>query len=179
MNDQFDHVYLTLKTSLRNYLRRHVEEGIVEDLLQDIFAKALKSINQHNTPENLTAWLYGIAKTTVADHYRERSKLIMASGDTKLEELPQPDEEELFDELSNCVRHLIEALPAKYRETIYATDIEGKSMKLVAEETGMSVSAIKSRSSRARGKLKELLSNCCKAETIHDLQCGKHSQCND
>lgn len=63
--------FATLQNSLRNYLRRQVNDPtIAEDLVQDIFVKALTAINANRTPANITGWLYTVAQqllpTTIA-----------------------------------------------------------------------------------------------------------------
>lgn len=62
-----------LQQSLRSYLRRRVFDPTVdEDLLQDIFVKALASERAGRQIGHLTGWLYATARTTPVDYYRSR-----------------------------------------------------------------------------------------------------------
>ena len=60
---------------------------------------------------------------------------------------------------------LAQTLPRIYRETLLATDFDGQSMQAVAEAQNLSLSAIKSRASRGRKLLKDILLDCCHVET--------------
>ncbi|WGS83887.1 sigma-70 family RNA polymerase sigma factor [Methylomonas sp. UP202] len=156
--------FATIQNSLRNYLRRQVDDpSIAEDLLQDVFVKALVTINANRTPANLTGWLYAVARTTVVDYYRSK-RLDVTELDEDLPDTQQINDELLHRELANCLRPLTLQLPAIYRDTLLATDFGGQTMSSLAKEQGLSRSAIKSRASRARVMLKEKLLECCHVE---------------
>ena len=80
----------------------------------------------------------------------------------------------MHSELSECLMSFVEQLPLIYRETLLATDIRGETMRGLAERQQVSVSAIKSRASRARGMLKERLLACCHIETTSGLVSDYH-----
>ena len=154
----------SLQHSLRGYLRRRVDDPTVaEDLLQDVFVKALAAIGADRAPKNLPGWLYAAARTTVIDYYRagrpSAGEISDYTPDTQ-----DADGELLHRELATCLRPLAEQLPAIYRDTLLATDFDGRTMRAVAVEQGLSVSAIKSRASRGRIMLKEKLLDCCHVE---------------
>lgn len=68
-------VFSRLQQSLRSYLRRRVPDAtLAEDLLQDIFVKALASERADHQIGNLTGWLYTAARTTLTDYYRSRAE---------------------------------------------------------------------------------------------------------
>jgi RNA polymerase sigma-70 factor, ECF subfamily len=80
----------------------------------------------------------------------------------------EPEQEEIKEralQLADCcLRPMIEALPAIYRDALIMTDLEGLSQKALAEKLGISISGAKSRVQRAREKLKEEILNCCQYE---------------
>lgn len=162
-SDDLGVAFASLRHSLRRYLRRQVSDAAVaEDLLQDVFVKALAAIGADRAPKNLPGWLYAAARTTVIDFYR--------SARPPYEELDynlpdaQVNDELLHQELATCLRPLAQQLPPIYRDTLLATDFDGKTMQCLAEEQGLSLSAIKSRASRARAMLKGKLLDCCHVE---------------
>lgn len=156
--------FATLQKSLRNYLRRQVDDPfIAEDLVQDVFVKALAAINSNRVPSNLTGWLYTVARTTVVDYYRAK-RLDVTELDENLPVIQQANDELLNQELATCLKPLILQLPAIYRDTLLATDFDGQTMLSLAEKQGLSLSAIKSRTSRARAMLREKLLKCCHVE---------------
>ena len=64
-------------------------------------------------------------------------------------------------ELSRCLEPFLRQLPKTYREAVEAVDLKGQSQKVLAEEWGLSHSAVKSRVQRGRKMLKELFHACC------------------
>ena len=157
--------FTALRGSLRNYLRRRVNDtALIEDLIQEVFVKASVAIGANRPPRNLTGWLYAAARTTVIDHYRSVRHDTMELNDD-FADTQHINDELLHQELATCLRPLAQQLPAIYRDTLLATEFEGKTMRTLAEEQGVSLSAIKSRASRARLMLKEKLLECCHVET--------------
>lgn len=67
-------------------------------------------------------------------------------------------------ELSTCIEPMIAGLPQVYREAIELTDLNGLTQVEAAQKVGVSVSGMKSRVQRARGKLKSMLLECCRVE---------------
>ncbi len=91
------------------------------------------------------------------------------------ESLEQQDK--IRQELSNCIQPFVKSLPKKYRDAVEAVDLKGVSQKAMAEELGLSHSAIKSRVQRGRQMLAELFQACCTYEldkrgNIMDYQAG-------
>lgn len=160
--------FKNLQTRLRQYLRRRVADpALADDLLQEVFVKAATAMGASHAPQNLTGWLYAAARTTVIDYYRAaKPDTVELDEDYPEQEL---DDEQLHQELALCLKPMVQQLPAIYRDTLIATEFEGKTLQCVAEEQGFSLSAIKSRASRGRFMLKEKLLACCKVETANGL----------
>jgi RNA polymerase sigma-70 factor (ECF subfamily) len=76
----------------------------------------------------------------------------------------EPDTAELRGELARCLTPLVERLPASYREALVLTEVEGATQAEAAARLGLSVSGMKTRVQRARGRLKDLLLDCCHVE---------------
>ncbi len=155
--------YQALRRSMLGYLRKHVTNpAVAEDLLQDVFLKALVadplSIKRSHAPRNVAAWLYTIARNTVIDFYRAKRPMGELPDDLVADDA---DENLTEQALAECVRPMLEQLPPIYRDTLLATDVDGKTMHLLAAELSVSVSAVKSRASRGRKMLKEKLLACC------------------
>jgi RNA polymerase sigma-70 factor, ECF subfamily len=176
-------VFASLQQSLRNYLCRQVSDpSIAEDLVQDVFVKALVAIDANRAPTNLPRWLYAVARTTVADYYRSM-RFSLTELDENLQNIQPDDDELLHQELATCLKPLVQQLPTIYRDTLLATDFDGQTMSSLAQEQGLSHSAIKSRASRARAMLREKLLACCHVELsngiVTDYQKRASSFCGD
>jgi RNA polymerase sigma-70 factor (ECF subfamily) len=163
-------VYQELQGRLRNYLRKRVDERWVDDIVQDIFEKAIKAQKQGRPVQNLTAWLFTISRNAVADHYRKKSVPVVELNEDL--EVHEADQADLEHSLLNCLEPLTKRLPDKYRSTILATDFQGRNMKSVAQEMGLTVSGVKSRASRARKMLRQEFVLCCGVGVCASVSCG-------
>lgn len=158
-------LYSQLRQPLSAYLRRRVgDASVAEDLVQQVFVKALTTLKAGRPIGNLTGWLYQVARTTAIDHNRTRH---LPNGTLNEETVPieETDEhDQLHQQLATCLKPFAEALPKIYRDTLIATDFRGQSMRSVAAAAGLSESAIKSRVARARKLLKAKILDCCHVE---------------
>lgn len=182
-NDDLADAFLRLQQSLRSYFRKRVSDAtLAEDLLQDVFVKALTSKQTGRQIANVSGWLFTVARTTLIDHYRAVGHPTEVLDDYVAE--PEEAEElQLHAQVARCVEMFIAELPPRYRETLVATDLEGERMRSLAEKQAVSVSAIKSRAARGRAMLKEKLLECCRVEMaagwVSDCHRISSSNCKD
>ncbi len=173
--------FKALRGTLLSYLRKRVADAnTAEDLLQEVFVKASAAGASKRLPANITGWLYAVARNVVVDFYRAKRPMEALVDD----DLPAdgPADDILQQELAACLRPLVQRMPEIYRDTLLATDFEGRTMQSVAAERGVSLSAIKSRASRARRLLKENLLECCHVEVsgsgaVSDYHLRSPSKC--
>ncbi|WP_434360925.1 sigma-70 family RNA polymerase sigma factor [Parasalinivibrio latis] len=153
--------FAALQQSLRKYLGRKLPEAVdADDVIQDIFVKALLASESQRFIENLTGWLYSAARTAVADYYRCHRNVEPLPDDLQAEEA----DDALFTDVSTCLTPFIDTLPDKYRDTLKDVDINNRKMKELAEEESVSLSAVKSRAARARKMVKQQIQACCELE---------------
>jgi RNA polymerase sigma factor (sigma-70 family) len=162
---------------LRNFIRRRVaDEGDAEDILQDVFYELIQAYRMMKPIEQVGAWLYRVARNRIIDVFRRaRPQQSLADAvinedggsDLTLEDLlPSPDEGPeaafahavLVDELAAA----IEELPPDQRLVFVAHEVEGRSFKELAAETGVSVNTLLSRKRYAVMHLRKRL------QSIHD-----------
>ena len=154
--------YQALRRALLGFLKKKVrDDSVAEDLLHEVFLKALGAIERGDSPANLTGWLYAIARNSVIDYYRAKRPT-----DPLPKELVSPgsDENLVEQDLARCLKPMTESLPPLYRNTLLATDFEGHTMQAIADRENVSLSAIKSRASRGRQLLKQSLLTCCQVD---------------
>ena len=160
--------YESLRHLLLGFLRKQVSDPVAaEDLLHEVFLKALTAIERGDAPTNLTAWLYTIARNSVIDYYRAKRPLEALPDDLIAAE---SDDNLVEQDLARCLRPLTQSLPALYRNTLLATDFDGHAMQTLANLENISLSAIKSRASRGRKMLRERLLTCCKVDVSNSGQ---------
>jgi RNA polymerase sigma factor (sigma-70 family) len=158
---------------LRNFIRKRVkDEADAEDILQDAFYELVETYRMMKPVEQIGAWLFRVARNRIIDLFRKRKPEILeseiagmaADGETlSLEDLlPSPDagpdaayaRSVLLDELDAA----IDELPDEQREVFVAHELEGRSFKELASESGVSVNTLLSRKHYAVLHLREHLS---------------------
>src|SRR5882672_6289922 len=66
---------------LRNFIRRRVaDEGDAEDILQDVFYELVESYRLMKPVEEVSAWLYRVARNRIIDLFRKRKPVTIGSG---------------------------------------------------------------------------------------------------
>ena len=159
------------QSRLRNFIRRRVPDlRDAEDILQDVFYELVEANRLLMPIEHVSGWLFRVARNRIIDFFRKKkperfSDLAVADeGDQLLqleEVLPSPDagpealyaRKVLLDELELAVGEL----PEEQREVFVAHEVEGRSFKEIAAETGVSVNTLLSRKRYAVRRLRERL----------------------
>ncbi len=141
-----------------------------EDLVQEVFYKAFRSIDQFEPGTNLRAWLFKILVNTHISQYRRSSKDPTASGYDDVEEFSMYSQvhsraESLTDSpdsvlnqfLEKDIRNAIERLPEAFRDVVLLIDVEGFSYQEAADILNVPVGTIMSRLFRSRKMLQKFL----------------------
>lgn len=118
-----------------------------EDVSQAVFLKAMENLHKLE-PGKEKAWL---CRVTVNQCRSLHRSLWRKRTESLTDTLPAPQEE------SRAVWQALEELPGKYRSVVYLHYFEGFSVKEIAGQMGITPSAVTSRLSRARAKMKEAL----------------------
>jgi RNA polymerase sigma factor (sigma-70 family) len=151
---------------LRSFVRRRVaDEGDAEDILQDVFYELVEAYRLMEPVEQAGAWLFRVARNRIIDFFRKKRPVPLADEDISIEEmLPSADagpeaafaRSVLWEELEAA----LEELPVEQRDVFIAHEIDGRSFKEIARETGVPVNTLLSRKRYAvlhlRERLKEI-----------------------
>jgi RNA polymerase sigma-70 factor (ECF subfamily) len=167
---EVEDLWRDLHDRLLAYVRRRVAtKEDAEDVVQDVFLRIHASRGRLGGVRNVTAWIYRVAANAITDYYRSRAKAIGAVS--RLADEPaapdqglRNDESRLREELAGCLEPLLNRLPDHYGEAVRLTELGGLTQKEAAGRAGISVSGMKARVQRGRGKLKDLLLDCCEVE---------------
>ena len=159
------------QSRLRNFIRRRVPDPRdAEDILQDVFYELVEANRLLMPIEHVTGWLFRVARNRITDLFRKKkpesfSDTAIADEDNELLQLedllPSPDagpealyaRNVLLDELELAV----DELPEEQRAVFVAHELEGRSFKEMAAETGVSVNTLLSRKRYAVLHLRERL----------------------
>jgi RNA polymerase sigma-70 factor (ECF subfamily) len=127
-----------------------------EDLTQEVFFKAYRSLNRFEGRSTFKTWVYRIAINTSQNELRRLSRRPQTSP-TELETATQfiPDDEMVEDTyyrqvLGKQLVAALESLRPTEREVILMKDLEERPYAEIAELLGISLSAAKMRVQRAR-----------------------------
>lgn len=147
------------ETELLGFLRHrvgHVEDA--EEVLQEVFIKAMRQGTQFCSIDNPRAWLFQVARNALADRLR-----VSREHDSLPEDLtaPSPEVPPPVDDLSQCLPRVLSELSETDRQAITFCDIEGRSQQEFAELLGLSLSGAKSRIQRARRHLRQKMETGC------------------
>ena len=164
------------QSRLRNFIRRRVPDPLdAEDILQEVFYELVEANRLLMPIEHVTGWLFRVARNRITDLFRKKkpeslSDAVAAGGEDEpllLEDLlPSPDagpdalyaRSVLLDEIEDA----LDELPDEQREVFIGHEIEGRSFKEMAAESGVSVNTLLSRKRYAVLHLRERL------QAIHD-----------
>ena len=160
------------ESRLRNFIRRRVPDSRdAEDILQDVFSALVEANSLLMPIEHVTGWLYRVARNRITDLFRKKrperlSDAVVVTGEDedvlRLEDLlPSSDagpeailaRSALLDELVVA----IEELPKEQRDVFVAHELEGRSFKEMAAETGVAVNTLLSRKRYAVQHLRKRL----------------------
>jgi len=147
---------------LRGYLRHRMRNADdAEDLLQEVFLKALRQGGRFCDIDNARAWLFQVARNALADRLRVVREQVPLPSDDELV-MPTRDESAPVEDLSQCLPRVLAELSADDRLAITLCDLSGVSQQALADQLGISLPGAKSRVQRARSRLRKRLTEVCK-----------------
>jgi RNA polymerase sigma factor (sigma-70 family) len=159
------------QSRLGNFIRRRVPDPRdAEDILQDVFYELVEANRLLMPIEHVTGWLFRVARNRITDLFRKKqpesfSDAAVADEHGELLQwedlLPSPAagpealyaRAVLLDELELA----LDELPDEQREVFVAHELEGRSFKQMAVDTGVSVNTLLSRKRYAVLHLRERL----------------------
>lgn len=154
----FMHTIQSLYQPIALFVKKRINnKEDAEDLTQEVFLRLSKS--DTDKIRNLKSWLYTITQNTITDYYRKRKLQT-----EELNEKVIPDFEnqvEIVKELSPCIKNFINDLPQDDRQLMQWIELDGIPQKEVAEKLNMNYITVRSKTQRARKKLKDLFTQCC------------------
>jgi len=176
-DDRISEAIAREQSRLRNFIRRRVpDREDAEDILQDVFYELVEAYRLMKPVEQVTAWLFRVARNRITDLFRKKKREALRSEPAAIAEdrevlqleelLPSPDAEPEALYARNVLLEELEAaldeLPEEQREVFIAHELMGHSFKEIAAESGVSVNTLLSRKHYAVLYLRERL------QAIHD-----------
>ena len=159
------------RSRLRNFIRRRVPDpSDAEDIVQEVFYELVEANRLLMPIEHVTGWLFRVARNRIIDLLRKKKPQAFSDAAVEGEGgemlqiedlLPSPDagpealyfRHVLLDELELA----LDELPEEQHDVFVAHELEGRSFKELAAETGVSVNTLLSRKRYAVLRLRERL----------------------
>jgi RNA polymerase sigma factor (sigma-70 family) len=160
-NETVKETFQRERKRLLAFIRKRVPDRTdAEDILQDVFFQLTENLEILKPIEQMTAWLFRVARNKIIDRYRKKKPdllddMTVANDDSNDRALSLTDL--LFDPQDNpedtYLRSLVweelalalEELPAEQREVFEMHELEAKSFKEIAQITGASINTLLSR----------------------------------
>ena len=160
------------RARLGNFIRRRIgnpEEA--EDILQDVFYEFVEEYRLPESIEQASAWLFRVARNRIIDRFRKKKEVpISETGDEEEYRLdlalPSPDAgpeaEYARAVLLDALRQALDELPEAQREVFVEHELEGRSFKGIAAQSGVAINTLLARKRYAVLHLRERL------QTVYD-----------
>jgi RNA polymerase sigma factor (sigma-70 family) len=171
MDSDLSALVLRERPKLWKFIRRRVlDQADAEDILQDVFHAFVEAYRFPESIEQASAWLYRVARNRIIDRFR-RNQLqgesrpidpVGDQGEYRLDlVLPSPDAGPEADYarslLLTALQHALAALPDSQRSVFLAHELEGRSFRQMAAESGVAMNTLLARKRYAVLFLRERL----------------------
>ncbi len=170
--DAFEQIIARYKNYVAAIASRHVPESEVEEMAQEIFIKAYKSLPSYTGRGELKPWIATISARTCCDYWRKRYR----SGEINFSSLDESHQQWLEATIADTssdhhdarIRHrearetleaALKRLDPEDRMILEMVYLEEMSIREAARATGWSTSNVKVRAFRARKKMFKFLSD--------------------
>ena len=165
--DAFENLVRRYQTRIVNYALAIVRDtGEAEDVAQETFIRAYRSLGRFRGESSFKTWLYTIATNTARTALERRGRRARV-GDQSLDDEAQtlsagsvpsglPDPETTLV-TRDAIDRALATLPDTLRVAVVLRDVEGLDYKEIAKVTGSPIGTVESRIFRARQRLRTLL----------------------
>ena len=159
------------RSRLRNFIRRRVPQAEdVEDILQEVFSELVEANRRLMPIDHVSGWLFRVARNRIIDLLRRKEPerlgdavIVDGSGEVlRIEDLLEADEADPEAEyarrrLVEELRQALSELPDEQRAVFVAHEIDGRSFRQMAAETGINLNTLLARKRYAVLHLRERL----------------------
>jgi RNA polymerase sigma-70 factor (ECF subfamily) len=147
--EAFGQLYQRFAPMVHGLLLARVPRADVDDLVQDVFLRAMRRLGSLRSAEAFGPWLAAIARNRARDHWRRGEDAIELPDDVP--GTPHPEGEAM------TVLAAVRRLPEAYRETLVLRLVEGMTGPEIAERTGLTPGSVRVNLHRGLQKLREAL----------------------
>jgi RNA polymerase sigma-70 factor (ECF subfamily) len=165
--EAFDELVVAYDGHVRRVLAQlNVATPEVEDLAQEVFLRVFRNLHRFRGQSSFYTWLYRITVNVFFDHNKKRKR-----ADVRLQRLQnalvdvstariggEDPYYACYDTMTErALSQAIAELPEAFRDVVAMREVDDLSYEEIALQTGISIGTVRSRLSRARARLKDLL----------------------
>lgn len=157
-----DQIFAEWNGALRGYVARRLRDPhAVADVVQESWIRIHRGLPTLRDEARMAPWIFRIARSALVDHVRKRRT--SAGGDAVLDETVVEDDmaPDTEAELARCLPAFLRGLSAEDQSVLQAVDAGGQSQADFAREHGLSAPTVRSRTQRARQRLRRRIEQCC------------------
>lgn len=136
---------------------------LAEDLVQDVFARAMTHIERYDGRATFLAWIRGIALNVVRMHWRRASTTERVHADLRhqveiTDTVPgQPDRAHVQEQRMRMLYAVLSSIPESLREAFIVRELEGMPARQAAAQLGITPGNLAVRLTRARTRIRKEL----------------------
>jgi RNA polymerase sigma-70 factor, ECF subfamily len=153
-HDAYGQLYERYARMVHGVLLSRVAFDVVDDLVQDVFLKAMTELHNLRDGAHFGGWIAAIARNRAADNYRRTRETQDSDGVAETVLIPENSSSRLD---AHVVLAALQSLPAAYRETLAMRLIDGMAGPEIAARTGLSHGSVRVNLHRGFKLLRERL----------------------
>jgi len=161
--DAFGFLYERYARMVHGILLGRVPPPAVEDLVQDVFLRAMPRISSLRKMDHFGGWLAAIARNCATDFFRQSRPMDSLEEDGSEKELPGKGSSSDLAE-AHALLAAIRSLPEAYREPLILRLVEGMTGPEIAARTGLTHGSVRVYLHRGMQQLREILQAPRRAE---------------
>jgi RNA polymerase sigma-70 factor, ECF subfamily len=152
----FGALYQRYARMVHGILLARVPAGDVEDLVQDVFVRAMRQVHTLRDVNCFGGWLATVARNRANDYHRRSVELVEFTENAPYQAPEKPRSSGAGDD-SAAILGVIRGLPEAYRETLIMRLVEGMTGPEIAERTGLTAGSVRVNLHRGMQMLREKL----------------------
>ena len=154
----FESLYRRHRQPLFRYILRQCRErALAEELFQDVWMRVIRARGPYEVRAKFTTYLYRIAHNRLIDHLRKRKPETAVLNDLPDDPVHAPERRAHSVRQTERLLRALDSLPAEQREAFLLREEAGMGVSEIADATGVSPEAAKSRLRYAVNKLRRSL----------------------
>lgn len=162
----FGALYARYARMVHGILLSRVPPNDVDDLVQDVFLRALPKLGDLRDVTRFGAWLAAITRNRANDHYRQSRSVASLTDSLSEEEVELPAPSSVPEAEATVILAFVRKLPEAYSETLILRLVEGMTGLEIAARTGLTPGSVRVNLHRGMQQLREKLNQVAPGGSI-------------